>query len=86
MLQLRGENTLQESVGATAFLVQNLHRPPKNKFSKEDSSLLPGRNSHIVLFARVIKLSEAPVNEPKFALFMVNHYIVGLHISVHYSL
>mmetsp|Transcript_8091 Transcript_8091/g.20738 ORF Transcript_8091/g.20738 Transcript_8091/m.20738 type:complete len:348 (-) Transcript_8091:212-1255(-) len=44
---------------------------------------VPGRHAHVVLGARVVKLRQAPVNEPQFPLLMVDHHIVWLHIPVH---
>lgn len=44
---------------------------------------IAGSNSDIVLLARVIKLSETPVDQPELAAGVINHDVVGLHIAVH---
>ena len=33
--------------------------------------------------ARMIELSQTPVNQPQSSVFMINHNIVRLHIPVH---
>jgi len=40
-------------------------------------------NSNIILLARMVELSQTPVNEAKFAVSMVNHYVMRLDIAVH---
>lgn len=46
----------------------------------------PGSYTDIVLSPRMIKLSKTPINKTKLALFMINHHIVRLHITMHDSL
>mmetsp|Transcript_14153 Transcript_14153/g.26511 ORF Transcript_14153/g.26511 Transcript_14153/m.26511 type:complete len:211 (+) Transcript_14153:202-834(+) len=45
--------------------------------------VVSGGDSDIVLSVRVIKLGEAPINEPKFPVLVVNHDIVRLDVPVH---
>jgi len=40
----------------------------------------------IVLLSRVIEFSETPIDQSKLAVGVVNHNVVGLHISVHNTL
>ncbi|KAL4577503.1 hypothetical protein LXL04_013612 [Taraxacum kok-saghyz] len=35
---------------------------------------------------KMIKLSKAPINKTKLAFFMIDHHIVGFHVSMHDSL
>lgn len=51
--------------------------------NKGSNKNIPGGNTHIVLFARMVKLCKSPINQPQLPLFMVDHHIVRLHISVH---
>mmetsp|Transcript_2849 Transcript_2849/g.8330 ORF Transcript_2849/g.8330 Transcript_2849/m.8330 type:complete len:231 (+) Transcript_2849:733-1425(+) len=44
---------------------------------------VPAGHPHVVLFARMVELSQAPVNEAQLLLLMIDHHIVWLHISVH---
>ena len=46
----------------------------------------PGDHTDVILFSRMIKLSETPIYQAKFAQLMVDCDIVWLHISVHYTL
>jgi hypothetical protein len=34
----------------------------------------------------MVELGESPIDETQLALFVINHYIVRLNISVHYSI
>ena len=40
-------------------------------------------NAHIVLLARVVELSQPPVNQPEPPVLMVYHHIVRLHVPMH---
>ena len=44
---------------------------------------ISARHSHIVLLARVVKLSQSPVYQPQPSVLMVNHHIVWLDVPVH---
>ena len=47
---------------------------------------VPGRDAHVVLLRRVVKLREAPVDEAELALLVVDHDVVGLDVAVHDAL
>lgn len=40
------------------------------------------RHTHVILLARVVEFGEAPIDQSQFAVSMVNHDVVWLHISV----
>ena len=42
-----------------------------------------GGDADIVVLARVVELGETPIDQTEFSLLMINHDIVGFHISVH---
>lgn len=43
---------------------------------------IAGGDSYVVLLAGVVKLGEAPIDKAQFTVGVVNHDVVGLHISV----
>ena len=43
-------------------------------------------NTDIVLLSGMIELSQSPVNQAKLSILMINHHIMWLYISMHYSL
>lgn len=47
---------------------------------------LPWSNTDVILLSRVVKFCKTPINQAKLSQFMVYHYIMRFHISVHYSL
>ena len=44
---------------------------------------VPGSNSHIVLLVRVVKLGEAPIDEPQLSVSVVDAHVVRFHVAVH---
>mmetsp|Transcript_130136 Transcript_130136/g.417604 ORF Transcript_130136/g.417604 Transcript_130136/m.417604 type:complete len:293 (+) Transcript_130136:415-1293(+) len=57
------------------------------KVHKEFGPLVVARcNPDVVLLARMVELSQTPIDEPQLSLLMIDHHIVRLHISVHDAL
>ena len=47
---------------------------------------LPWCNPHVVFPPRVVKFGETPVDQAELPLLMINHNVVRLHISMHYTI
>ena len=47
---------------------------------------IPTGNPDVVLSARVIELSESPVNQAQKTLAVIDHYVVWLHVPMDNSL
>ena len=45
-----------------------------------------GSDAHVVLLTGVVELGQTPINQAQLAVRMVNHDVVGLHITVHDAL
>ena len=45
--------------------------------------VVPARDTHIVLLLRLVEICEAPVDKTQVAVFVVDHDVEWLHISVH---
>lgn len=55
-------------------------------WSKRRNGEQPWRNPNIIFFLRMVELCKAPIYKAKLTLLMINHNIMGFHISMHNTL
>lgn len=51
--------------------------------SKKHTFEVSGCNAYVVFLTGVVKLGQAPVDEPQLPVLVVDHDVVGLHVPVH---